>query len=472
MTTPEPAHPDQSTTPQSTPVDRALLRRLLEAERSSYLAGHPRSAALYEQADHLLGRVPMTWLNMWSGGFPLYLDRAWGNRVVDVDGREYVDFAMGDPGAMAGHSPRPTVDAVTRRMSDLGGITTMLPTGEAEWVGAELTRRFGLPLWSFTLTATDANRWAVRLARLATGRSKILTFAYCYHGSVDEAFAVPGPDGTAVARAGLVGAPVPLAQTTRVAEFNDLAGVEAQLAHGDVAAILTEPALTNIGIVLPEPGFLEGLRELATSYGALLMIDETHTFSAGPGGATALWGLEPDILVIGKSIGGGIPSGAYGITSSLAERVQGDPAADLVDVGGVGGTLAGNALSVAAMRATLEHVLTDAAFARMVELGTAFMAGVQSTIDRTGVPWSVSTLGARAEYRFTSPAPRSGTESAAAADEQLDEYLHLFLANRGVLITPFHNMALMCPDTSADDVDLHTRLFAEAVDRLMHGGTG
>jgi glutamate-1-semialdehyde 2,1-aminomutase len=295
----------------------------------------------------------------------------------------------------------------------------------------------------------------------------VLTFAYCYHGSVDEAFAVPGPDGEAVPRAGLVGAPVPVSQTTRVAEFNDLAGVEEQLAHGDVAAILTEPALTNIGIVLPEPGFLEGLRRLATQYGALLMIDETHTFSAGPGGATRLWDLSPDILVVGKSIGGGIPSGAYGLTREVAARIEAHPDADLVDVGGVGGTLAGNALSVAAMRATLEEVLVDEVFETMTALATSFTAGVQDTLDRTGLPWSVTQLGARAEYRFATPAPRTGSESAAAGDEELDEYLHLFMANRGVLITPFHNMALMCPDTTQADVDLHTRLFAEAVQDLL-----
>jgi glutamate-1-semialdehyde 2,1-aminomutase len=448
-------------------VNRDRLASLVDRERATYTDTHPRSAELYGSAEHLFGRVPMTWMNMWSGGFPLYLDRAWGNRVVDVDGHEYVDLAMGDTGAMAGHSPRPTVEAVAHRIGDLGGITTMLPTADAEWVGAELARRFGLPLWSFTLTATDANRWAIRLARLATGRSKVLTFAYCYHGSVDEAFAVPGPSGEAVARAGLVGAPVPLDATTRVCEFNDLDAVEKQLAHGDVAAVLTEPALTNIGIVLPEPGFLAGLRRLATKYGALLMIDETHTFSAGPGGATAAWGLEPDILVIGKSIGGGIPSGAYGISAEVAAMVDRDDDADLVDVGGVGGTLAGNALSVAAMRATLEHVLTDTAFERMSELATVFTAGVQDTIDQTGLPWSVSRLGARAEYRFASPAPRDGSSSAASADDELDEYLHLYLANRGVLITPFHNMALMCPDTTEADVALHTRLFAEAVDELV-----
>lgn len=447
-------------------LDRAHLATLVEQERSSYHRLHPGSAAHYAAADHLLGRVPMTWMNKWAGGFPLYLDRARGARVTDVDGHEYVDFALGDTGAMAGHSPQATVDAVAHRIGHLGGVTTMLPTEDAEWVGAELARRFGVPQWSFTLSATDANRWAIRLARLATGRPKILTFAYCYHGSVDEAFAVPGPDGEAVARAGLVGPPVPLSQTTRVAEFNDLAGVEEQLAHGDVAAILTEPALTNIGIVLPEPGFLDGLRQLATAYGALLMIDETHTLSAGPGGATALWRLEPDIVVVGKSIGAGIASGAYGLTAALADRLLAHPDADLVDVGGVGGTLAGNALSVAAMRATLEHVLTDGAFEHMVALAETYTAGVQTAIDDAGLPWSVTRLGARAEYRFTAPAPRDGSTSAAAEDPDLDEYLHLYLANRGVLITPFHNMALMCPDTTSDDVDRHTALFTEAVRAL------
>jgi glutamate-1-semialdehyde 2,1-aminomutase len=446
-------------------VDRTRLRSLLERERATYTATHPTSAGLNRSATHLLRGVPMTWMAKWSGGFPLYLDSASGNRVIDVDGHEYVDFALGDTGAMAGHSPQPTVDAVSDRMRR--GITTMLPTADAEWVGAELTRRFGVPHWSFTLTATDANRWAIRLARLATGRPKVLIFNYCYHGSVDEAFAVIGAGGEAVSRAGNVGAPVPLDLTTRVAEFNDLASVETALAHGDVAAILTEPALTNIGIVLPESGFMAGLRELATKYGALLMIDETHTFSAGPGGATKLWDLKPDIFVIGKSIGGGIPSGAYGLSDDVRRKVEKHTEADLVDVGGVGGTLAGNALSVTAMRATLEHVLTDGAFAGMVDLATQFAGGVQRTIDDTGVPWSVSQLGARAEYRFVSPAPHDGTASAAAGDDELDEYFHLSLLNRGVLITPFHNMALMCPATTKADVDLHTQLFAAAVGDLV-----
>jgi glutamate-1-semialdehyde 2,1-aminomutase len=450
--------------------DRTRLARLLDRERARYTAGHPASKELFAAADHLFGRVPMTWMAKWSGGFPIYLDTARGNRITDVDGHTYLDFALGDTGAMAGHSPAAVVEAVAERMGSRGGVTTMLPTADAEWVAAELTRRFGLPLWSFTLSATDANRWAVRLARLATGRDKVLVFAYCYHGSVDEIFAVPGVDGRAVARPGNVAPPVPLDLTTRVVEFNDVEALEAELSHGDVAAVLMEPALTNIGIVLPEPGYLAEVRRLCTRHGTLLMIDETHTFSAGPGGATAAWGLEPDLFVIGKSIGGGVPSGAYGISEDVARRIGAHPDADLVDVGGVGGTLAGNALSVAAMRATLERVLTAEAFDRMIDLATRFTAGVRATIDATGVPWSVSQLGARSEYRFTNPAPRTGTASAAAADDELDEYLHLFLANRGVLITPFHNMALMCPDTSEADVDRHTELFAAAVGELTGSG--
>ncbi len=451
------------------PIDRSRLTDLIAAEQQVYAAGHPRSRELFAQGSNLFGRVPMTWMNKWTGGFPLYLDHARGNRISDVDGHTYVDFALGDTGAFAGHSPRPTVEAVARRMGDLGGITTMLPSADAQWVGAELTARFGMPLWSFTLSATDANRWAVRLARLATGKPKILVFGYCYHGSVDETFAIPGPDGKAQSRPGNVAPPVPLDLTTRAATWNDLASVERELAHGDVAAILTEPALTNIGIVLPEPGFMEGLRELATRYGALLMIDETHTFSAGWGGATAAWNLEPDIFVIGKSIGGGIPCGAYGITNEVAAAITshtdaGD--ADIVDVGGVGGTLAGNALSTAAMRATLGEVLTPTAFEHMIVLATAFTEGVQATLDEFDVPWSVSQLGARSEYRFASPAPRTGEEAAIAHDDDLDAYMHLAMCNRGILMTPFHNMALMCPETTRADVDRHTDTFREVVAAL------
>ena len=447
----------------SNPVDRTRLAELLVRERELYRERNPKSATLYGQATNLFGGVPMTWMNKWSGGFPLYFKTAHGNRIVDVDGHEYIDFALGDTGAMAGHSPIASTSAIASRIVADGGITTMLPTEDAQWVGAELTRRFGLPLWSFTLTATDANRWAIRLARLATGKSKILVFSYCYHGSVDEIFAVPDANGVAVARPGNVAPPVPLDATTRVVEFNDLVALERELSHGDVAAILAEPAMTNIGIVLPEPGFLEGMRDLATQYGALLMIDETHTFSAGPGGMTMRDDLKPDIFIIGKSIGAGIPSGAYGLTQDVAQRILEHPEADIIDVGGVGGTLAGNPLSLAAMKATLQSVLTDQAFEHMIELCDSYTADVDELIKRYDMPWSISQIGARAEYRFTSPAPTNGSASAAAADDELDEYMHLYMCNRGVLMTPFHNMALMCPATTQQDVDVHAKLFEQAL---------
>jgi glutamate-1-semialdehyde 2,1-aminomutase len=451
-------------------VDRARLAELLADEQATYVERHPKSKTLYDAAGHLFGRVPMTWMNMWAGGYPLYLATAHGNRITDVDGNEYIDFALGDTAAMAGHSPKATAHAVAERMTELGGITTMLPTDDAEWVGAELSRRFGMSLWSFTLSATDANRWAIRLARLVTDRPKLLVFSYSYHGSVDETFAIVGPDGATTTRPGNVGPAVPVEQTTRAVEWNDLQAVEAALAAGDVAAILTEPAMTNIGIVLPEPGFLDGLRRLATQYGSLLMIDETHTFSAGPGGATRAWDLRPDMVIVGKSIGGGIPCGAYGITAEVAEAIARHTAAgaaDIEDVGGVGGTLAGNALSTAAMRATLGEVLTEAAFEQMVSLATRFAGEVQTVLDELDMPWSIAQVGARAEYRFARPAPRSGGESAAAHDDELDTYMHLAMCNRGILMTPFHNMALMCPDTQGSDIDRHTAIFREVVGALL-----
>lgn len=450
-----------------TSLDRSRLVGLIARERATYASNHPRSKAAFEAAQTILfGGVPMTWMTKWSGGFPLYLDEAHGNRISDIDGHTYVDFALGDTGAMAGHSPDATVRAINERIGSKGGFTTMLPSEDAAWVGADLTRRFGLPLWSFALTATDANRWALRLARLATGKSKVVAFSYCYHGSVDETVVVIGPEGQTLPRPGNVGPQVDPEETTRVAEFNDLASVERALAHGDVAVVITEPALTNIGIVLPEPGFLEGLRALCTKYGALLLIDETHTFSAGPGGMTRAEGLDPDIVVIGKSIAGGIPIGTYGISQQLADRINGHPEADLVDVGGVGGTLAGNALSMAAARATLSEVLTDEAFDEMIALATTFTAGVQQVLDTVDVPWTISQLGARTEYRFARPAPVNGTESNDAGDDDLDEYMHLYTLNRGVLMTPFHNMALMCPTTTKADVDLHTEVFGQAINDL------
>jgi glutamate-1-semialdehyde aminotransferase len=447
-------------------VDRTRLATLMAAETARFVADHPRSAALHDRArNSLLDGVPMNWMVKWAGPFPLFVEEASGARFSCVDGHEYVDFCLGDTGAMAGHGPPPTLAAVERQLRR--GITHMLPTEDAIWAGEELQRRFGLGAWQFTLSATDANRFSLRIARALTGRSKIVVHDHCYHGSVDEAIAVLDEDGRVVPMPGSVGPQVDPAQTTRVVEFNDVAGLEHALADRDVAAVLIEPALTNVGIVLPEPGYLDAVRELTRRTGTLLINDETHTICAGPGGATGAWGLEPDMLVIGKTIGGGIPVAAYGMTTEVADRLRATSALEAADVGGIGGTLAGYALSLAAVRATLGEVLTDEAFERMLPLGERWADGVADVIRTRAVPWHVTRLGARAEYHFRPTPPRTGAEQWADSDPELERFLHLWAMNRRVLMTPFHNMALMSPVTTEADVDRHTEVFAEAVDALF-----
>jgi glutamate-1-semialdehyde 2,1-aminomutase len=447
-------------------LDRSRLSGLLAEELARFRAEHPRSAEAHERARRsLLGGVPMPWMMRWAGGFPVVAERAEGNRVVDVDGHEYVDLCLGDTGAMTGHSP-PAVTAVLRERV-ARGLTTMLPTEDAAWVGEELARRFGLARWMFTLSATDANRAALRVARQLTGRPRVLVFSYCYHGSVDEAFAVADGRGGTRSRDGNVGPPVDPAVTTRAVEFNDVGALEAALAAGDVACVLAEPAMTNMGIVLPEPGYHAALRELTRRHGTLLVADETHTISAGPGGATREWGLEPDLLTIGKAIGSGVPSGALGLSEDVAAAMLADQHADYEDTGGIGGTLAGNALSLAAMRVTLAEVLTEAAYAHSVPLAARFADGVREAAAAHDLPWNVTQLGCRAEYRFQAEAARNGTEAHAAADPELERFLHLHALNRGVLITPFHNMALMGPTTTDADVDRHTAVLGEAVAALV-----
>ena len=443
---------------------RERAEALLARELAAFERSHPRSLALSRRArTSLLAGVPMHWMVRWAGGFPVYAAEAHGARFTDVDGIEYVDLCLGDTGAMTGHSPEPVAGAVAEQSAR--GITLMLPSEDALWVGEELARRFGLPRWQFALTATDANRFAIRLARLVTGRPKVLVFNWCYHGTVDETFATLDGDRV-VAREGNLGPPVPLDETTRVVEWNDVDALERELAHGDVACVLTEPALTNVGIVLPDDGFHDALRAATRRHGALLIVDETHTLCAGPGGYTAAHGLEPDLLTVGKAIGSGIPAAAYGFSDEVAARVEAAIGVDDSDVGGVGGTLAGNVLSLAAMRATLTHVLDESAYAHMIAMAERFEDGVAAVIGEHQLPWHVTRLGCRAEYLFRAGRPRNGSEAAAGIDHLLDRLIHLYALNRGVLLTPFHNMALMSPATTAADVDRHTAIFADAVAEL------
>ena len=448
-----------------TGIDPDRLAFLRRREEQRFVDAHPRSRALAAEArTHMLGGVPMNWMRRWPGSFPVFVAEAEGARFTDVDGHRYIDFCLGDTGAMAGHALAQVREAVAAQAGR--GITTMLPSPDAVWVAAELARRFGLPCWQFTLTATDANRFAIRLARAVTGRSTILVFNWCYHGTVDETFAVLDAEGRVVPRPGSTGPPVDPALTTRVVEFNDLDALERALADRDVACVLTEPALTNIGIVLPEPGFHDGLRALTRQTGTLLVVDETHTICAGPGGYTAAHGLEPDLLTIGKPVGGGVPAAAWGVTAEVAERSGGLLAGPETDVSGIGGTLAANALALAAMRATLSTTLDESAFAHTVPLACRWADGVTGVIERAGLPWHVRQLGCRVEYGFCPP-PRTGAEAAAAVDHDLEAFLHLHALNRGILLTPFHNMALMAPATTEADVDRHTEVFSEAVEVLV-----
>ena len=439
-------------------IDRNRLKRLAEIEHARFLANHPKSGALFEAGKaNMPNGVPMSWMAKWPGPYPVFVESAKGARFTDVDGHTYIDFCLGDTGAMTGHSPDATVAAIHEQVGK--GITAMLPTSDAAIVSAELARRFGLPLWQFTVSATDANRHVIRYSRMITGRSKIIVIDRCYHGSVDETFAVLDCAGNTVSRAGNIGAPVALDVTTRVVEFNDITGMEKALAHGDVAAILMEPAMTNVGIVLPQPGYLEAVQELAKKNKTILIIDETHTISVGPGGMTAQRGLKPDFLTVGKAIAGGIPTGVFGMSQEIADSIKHMVELEIIDTGGIGGTLAGNALSLAAMRATLTQVLTQTNFDHMIELGERWCDGVDAVIREFELPWSCNRLGARGEYMFASTPPLTGAEAHNAGDFELEQYIHLRMLNDGFLITPFHNMALMCPQTTATDVDAHSRAF-------------
>lgn len=446
-------------------VDRKKIRQLTLEEDRIFEGNHKKSKEFFERSKkHLLAGVPMNWMVRWAGSFPIFVKEAVGCKITDVDGNRYLDLCLGDTGSMFGHSPEPVVKAIGEQIGR--GITMMLPTEDSIWIGEELERRFGLPYWQISMTATDANRFSIRLARRITGRKKILVVNECYHGSVDEALitfnnGVPGPSE------GNIGPAIDPSITTELVEFNDIDAVEKALSSKEVACVLMEPAMTNIGIILPDEDYHERLRELATRYGSLLILDETHTICCGPGGYTGEYGLKPDIITIGKPIAGGVPAAAYGINEGVAELVRSSTDNDTSDESGVGGTLSGNALAIAAMRATLEHVITKEAFDHMLPVADRFTRGIDNVIRSKELPWHVIQLGTRLEYRFRRNPPRNGGEAAAAVDYELDRLMHLMALNRGILLTPFHNMALMSPFTTNEDADFHTEVFRESVEKLI-----
>jgi glutamate-1-semialdehyde 2,1-aminomutase len=452
----------------STQINRQHLKELRAKEEQRFLDTHKKSAAAFEDSKKVMHEgVPMSWMAKWPGAHPVFVKEAKGARFTDLDGQSYVDFCLGDTGSMTGHSPYATVAAIREQVGK--GITAMLPTEDAAIVSGLLKERFGLPKWQFTVSATDANRHVIRYSRMITGRSKIVVIDRCYHGSVDETFATLDDAGFTVKREGNIGAPVDLDVTTRVVEFNDLAAMEKALAQGDVAAILMEPAMTNIGIVLPLDGYLKGVENLAKKYGAYLIIDETHTISVGPGGMTKELGLKPDFLTIGKALAAGIPTGTFGMTQEIADAIKKLVELEIIDLGGIGGTLAGNALSLAAMKATLTDVLTEANFAKMIALGNRWCDGIDAAIKEFDLDWHCNRLGARGEYIFKGKAPITGKQAAESGDFELEQYIHLRLLNDGILMTPFHNMALMSPATTEADVDAHTAIFDRICADLVAG---
>ena len=451
--------------PRKSP-NRRRLETLHENERRTFIEQHPRSGDAFQASSRsLLRGVPMSWMSEWASPFPIFLAEAHGAQLSDVDGVVYDDFCLGDTAALAGHAPGPTVKAVEAQVRC--GSTAMLPTRDAEWVGGELGRRFGLPIWQFSLSATDANRWVLRLARELTGRNKVMVFDGCYHGTVDETVVELDQNGRPASKTSNLGRAFDPTTTTALAEFNDLESVERGLRSRQIACVLTEPAMTNAGgIIPPARGFHAGLRRLTRDTGTYLAIDETQTFPNGPGGCTRDFGLEPDFFTIGKAIAGGVALGAFGMTRAVAEAIEAR-GLRMSDVGAVGGTLAGNPLSLAAARATLGEVLTDESHQRMNSLGRRFELGINALIQRCDLAWHVVRLGSRVEYRYSPAPPNNARVARAAVDSQLDAFLHLYLLNRGILITPFNNMALMCPATTEAQVDHHLEVLAGAVETLF-----
>ncbi len=431
-------------------LDWSRAQAFLAREREAYAARNPRSKALAVQAaEHLLFGVPLHWMNDWGTPFALHVDSASGAHVTDVDGHTLIDFCLGDTGAMFGHAPAPVAAALQHQATR--GYTTMLATADAAVVGQQLSERFGLPYWQFAMSATDANRYIVRWIRAATGRQKLLVFNGCYHGTIEDVF-VDLVDGQPVQRSSLLGQVHDLTEHTVVVEFNDLPALEAALAEGDVACVLAEPVMTNIGMVLPEPGFWAAAQALIRQHGALLVMDETHTISTGPGGYARAHGIEADALVLGKPVGGGVPCAVYGMSADLAVRAERAKQEAPPGHSGIGTTLTGNMLAMAAMRAALGGVMTPAAYAHMLGLSAQLADGIRAVITRHGLPWCVTQVGARTEFQFCPAPPRNGSEADRVLDGELEHLIHLGLLNRGAMITPFHNMMLICPQTSATDV--------------------
>ncbi len=438
--------------------------QMLKTERALYLHLHPSSAALSTQAnEHFLYGVPMHWMNDWGTPVPLFISHAKGAHFSCVDNIDYTDFCLGDTGAMFGHSPPAVASAIKNQAEK--GFTTMLPSALSASSGEALAATFNLPVWQLATTATDANRFVLRWARAVTSRKKVLVFDGCYHGTVDDTM-LDVVDDKVVNRKSLLGQVQDLTLHSVAVPFNDLAAVERELATGEFAAVLTEPALTNCGMVLPKAGFIQNLRALCTKYGSLLILDETHTISTALGGWAKAHNVTPDFLVVGKPIAGGLPAAAYGFSSDMATRMK--AAKDSAPPGhsGIGTTLSGNMMTLAAIHATLTETATESAYCHMLALAALLEHALTDSIKTHNLAWNITRLGARLELQFCAISPKNAAEARNAQNDTIESAIHLYLLNRGVLLTPFHNMMLVCPATTEADVNKLVSVFSECLTEL------
>ncbi len=447
-------------------IDSQRLGLLIEREAARFEETHPKSKQMAaEAAETLLTGAPIPWMISPYTSFPVFAEGGKDARVHDVDGHEYIDFFLSISAATFGHSPDPIIQAIAEQVPK--GLTLMMPTEDSIRLGRALQQRFGLPFWHMALTATDAIRFAIRLSRAVSGRRKVLLFNGCFHGALDETM-MRLVDGSVTSSLGIVGAIEDPFQTTAMVEMNDLPALEKALAPGDIACVVAEPALTNVGMVLPDPGFHERLRELTRDTGTSLVIDETHTICTGPRGYTGAFGLEPDMLVLGKCVAGGIPMAILGCSDAvkLAASAKLERDEDI----GIAGTLTGNALSIRAAYATIQHLMTDEVYDHMITLCKRLEGGIRGVIDAFGLPWHVTRLGFRTEFHFRREPLHNGSEGRAIADPELEHYIHLFFLNRGMRVTDFHNTRITSPAMTEADIDQHTAVFDACISELVATG--
>jgi glutamate-1-semialdehyde 2,1-aminomutase len=446
-------------------VDLSRLRNVRANEEEAYRRAHPRSAELAGDGfPGFHGGLPFHWMSDWPLPFPLVVARAIGATLTDVDGHDLADFCLGDTAAMFGHSPAPIARAITTQVER--GLSCMLPGVDVGEVGTLLVEHFGLPRWQVATTASDANRFALRVARAVTGRRRVLVMNGCYHGAVEESY-VALRGGMPVNKPGLIGQFQDVTQSSSVIEFNDVEALARELATGDIACVITEPALTNCCMVLPDPDYHAELRRLTRAAGTLLLIDETHTISAGRGGYTRRHALEPDIFVLGKPIAGGLAASVWGFSEEISAGWDRVCRGKSPGHSCIGTTLSANALAICAIKATLSEVMTEAAYESMDRSARRLAEGLEAAIVRHNLPWHVVRIGARVEFVCDRGPLRNGSDAMRAHAPELEQTIHLALLNRGCAIAPFHNMMLTCPATTGSQVDSLMAAFDAVITMLV-----